>query len=435
MPVISAPVAQQSGTNFNLTGNSAAVRSIFRGHLTGNDLIAWAVDLLSPILTSFETALTAAVAGLDNKASVDVATTAAIGGLVYTPGAGASARGRLTACPDNLDAINPLVAGMRVLVKDEAAGVGAAAHGIYTVTTVGTGADGVWDRATDFDADVEVTSGAATFVETGTVNAGRRYFVTTADPIVIGGSAGTAFTWSIYSALEQMTAGDGIDLTGQTVTVDLLAAGGLAFTAGELGVTADVTTGGNVLPASVVTNGVGMDMATTVAGSPTLETDGSGILRVANGGLGTGLTGGGASAIDVDSNILNRMRRANIGAPGAEAADVIPITISVENFSGGGESEAISMIVQVSDSQYMDTDAATSTLSLTGGGDGAINAGSGSAEIHCTTAAGSGTIDLDIAEAGAKTVYISARTAHPLAGDSLQFVTILRDPKVAATFV
>jgi hypothetical protein len=52
----------------------------------------------------------------------------------------------------------------RILVKDH---TNPAANGIYVVTTVGTGATGVWDRATDFDDDAEVTANAFTFVEEG----------------------------------------------------------------------------------------------------------------------------------------------------------------------------------------------------------------------------------------------------------------------------
>jgi hypothetical protein len=55
-----------------------------------------------------------------------------------------------------------VLAGNRILVKDH---TNPAANGIYVVTTVGTGATGVWDRATDFDDDAEVTANAFTFVE------------------------------------------------------------------------------------------------------------------------------------------------------------------------------------------------------------------------------------------------------------------------------
>jgi hypothetical protein len=81
---------------------------------------------------------------------VRTATTANVG--TYTATAGASTRGQIRA-PNVLDGVT-LIATNRILVKNSTNG---AANGIYVVTTAGTGANGVWDRATDFDADTEVT--------------------------------------------------------------------------------------------------------------------------------------------------------------------------------------------------------------------------------------------------------------------------------------
>jgi hypothetical protein len=82
---------------------------------------------------------------------VRTATTANVG--TYTATAGFYKRS------DNwgtnvLDGVT-LIATNRILVKNSTNG---AANGIYVVTTAGTGANGVWDRATDFDADTEVTA-------------------------------------------------------------------------------------------------------------------------------------------------------------------------------------------------------------------------------------------------------------------------------------
>jgi hypothetical protein len=91
---------------------------------------------------------------------VRTATTANVG--TYT--AGASTRGQITGAPNVLDGVT-LIATNRILVKNSTNG---AANGIYVVTTAGTGANGVWDRATDFDADTEVTANAFMFIEEGT---------------------------------------------------------------------------------------------------------------------------------------------------------------------------------------------------------------------------------------------------------------------------
>ena len=128
----------------------------------------------------------------DQKDSCQAATTADVG-AVYDPVGGVSARGQLTNTPNTLDSV-PLLAGMRLLVKDQA---DPTENGIYVVTTVGSGADGVWDRADDFDEDEEVTNGAVTFVTAGATHADEAWVVVSPDPVVIGGLAGDAIVWAI----------------------------------------------------------------------------------------------------------------------------------------------------------------------------------------------------------------------------------------------
>jgi hypothetical protein len=122
---------------------------------------------------------------------VRTATTANVG--TYTATAGASTRGQITGAPNVLDGVT-LIATNRILVKNSTNG---AANGIYVVTTAGTGANGVWDRATDFDADTEVTANAFMFIEEGTTLADTAWVLTTNDSITVGGAAGTAMTFTI----------------------------------------------------------------------------------------------------------------------------------------------------------------------------------------------------------------------------------------------
>lgn len=125
-------------------------------------------------------------AGLDAKGSVKAATTANIATL-----AGGA--------PNTLDGVT-LAANDRVLVKDQTT---ANQNGIYTVTTLGTGSNGTWSRATDMDAWTEVPS-AYTWVEQGTVNADTGW-VCTADQ---GGTLGTtSITWTKFSAAPQPSVG------------------------------------------------------------------------------------------------------------------------------------------------------------------------------------------------------------------------------------
>jgi hypothetical protein len=119
-------------------------------------------------------------------------TTANVG--TYTATAGASTRGQITGAPNVLDGVT-LIATNRILVKNSTNG---AANGIYVVTTAGTGANGVWDRATDFDADTEVTANAFMFIEEGTTLADT-WVLTTNDSITVGGAAGTAMTFTQFA--------------------------------------------------------------------------------------------------------------------------------------------------------------------------------------------------------------------------------------------
>lgn len=124
---------------------------------------------------------------LDGKQSVLVATTAAIA---------------LTGL-QTIDGV-VLAAGDRVLVKDQAQ---AKDNGIYVV------AAGVWVRAADADAAIEVTPGLFVFVEKGTANADSIWQLVTDAPITLGT---TALLWEMVSGKAGITAG-----TYRQVTVDL----------------------------------------------------------------------------------------------------------------------------------------------------------------------------------------------------------------------
>jgi hypothetical protein len=109
---------------------------------------------------------------VDFKESVRVATTGA---------------GTLATSFENGDTIDGVViaTGNRILIKDQAT---AADNGIYIVA-----ASGAPTRATDFDADAEVTAGCVIPVAEGTTNADKLFILTTNDPITVG-VTGLAFS-------------------------------------------------------------------------------------------------------------------------------------------------------------------------------------------------------------------------------------------------
>jgi len=170
----------------------------------------------------------AALNGLDYKESVRVRTVGADLGATFAAGGGAAGKGQLTSAPAALDGVT-LAQGDRVLVKDQTAGL---ENGIYEVTATTT----TWDRAVDFDDDAEVTDGATVWVGEGTAGADQRWTLSTNDPITVNT---TAQVWVQTAGAGSLTGGDGIDITGSIVAVDLSATPGLEFATNQLQVLVD----------------------------------------------------------------------------------------------------------------------------------------------------------------------------------------------------
>lgn len=142
------------------------------------------------------------------------ATTAALPSCTYSNGSSgvgatltATANGALTIDGATVSAAN------RILVKDQAS---AAQNGIYTVTTVGTGANGTWTRATDADTSAKVMSGMTAWVDEGTTFADTAWTLITDGAIVLGT---TTLSFTQTSGLGQVTAGNGLTKSGNTISV------------------------------------------------------------------------------------------------------------------------------------------------------------------------------------------------------------------------
>lgn len=133
----------------------------------------------------------------------------------YTATGGASGRGQLTSCPTTLDGVT-LSTGKRILIKNHS---NAAANGIYVVTTLGSGANGIWDRAADADEDGEITNSTFVFVGDGTVNKDTGWTVSTTGDITLGGSSGTAITFTQFSGGGSIDAGSGLTKSGNVLNI------------------------------------------------------------------------------------------------------------------------------------------------------------------------------------------------------------------------
>ncbi len=124
-----------------------------------------------------------------------------------------------------IDAIEP-VDNNRILLKDMATlssvttdSGGEATPGKYNVlwrVTGGTTTTLTLERTIDADSDSEVTAGLFTFVEEGTC-ADCGFVISTNDPITVNT---TDIAFSQFSGAGQITAGDGLDKSGNTLFVD-----------------------------------------------------------------------------------------------------------------------------------------------------------------------------------------------------------------------
>ena len=157
---------------------------------------------------------------LDIKASVHVASTANVS---LTGGSSGLEAG------DAIDGVT-LVAGDRVLLKNQ---TDASQNGIYVAVASG----GTPARSDDANASVDVTSGMFVWVEEGTANADQGYVLTTNNVITLNT---TNLTFTQFSGAGQITAGNGMTKSGNTINVvpDNVT---LSVTADEIKLKGDVT--------------------------------------------------------------------------------------------------------------------------------------------------------------------------------------------------
>ena len=197
----------------------------------------------------------AARSGLDVKASCRVASTATL----------------TLSATQTIDGV-AVIAGDRVLVKNQTT---ASDNGIYDV------AAGAWTRSTDSDTSLEFNSGAFTFVEEGTVNGGKGYVLTTANPITLGS---TSLTFTLFSSSGAITAGTDLSFSGTTLNV-------------QVDGTSITTNGSNQL--AIHTSWIGQAAITTL-GTITTGTWSATAIELAKGG-----TGGDLSAV-ADGSIFKK---------------------------------------------------------------------------------------------------------------------------------
>ena len=117
-----------------------------------------------------------------------------------------------------------LVDGDRVLVNGQTT---ASENGYYSASA------GAWSRTTDADTSAEVKSGMFTFVTEGTTYQDTGWVLSTDETIVLDT---TDLTFVQFSSADNIEAGDGLNKTGDTLSLDLDTNSGLSLTGSGLAI-------------------------------------------------------------------------------------------------------------------------------------------------------------------------------------------------------
>lgn len=149
---------------------------------------AWLNGVQENIAKVIEAAGITLSKGDDNQLKTAIQQLSINGGAIKTPARAATTANiaSLTGgAPSTLDGV-ALAANDRILVKDQTTG---SQNGIYVVTTLGTGSNGTWTRATDADAAGEIVAGMLVVVAEGTTNGDTEWELTTNGTITVGSTA------------------------------------------------------------------------------------------------------------------------------------------------------------------------------------------------------------------------------------------------------
>jgi hypothetical protein len=235
---VGASITVQSGTNSNVNLAPSGTGTVDVGS-------ARITNLATPTQSTDATTkayVDATASGLDVKQSVRLSTTANLTATASGTGAGKTLTNSGTQAVFAVDGVTA-VQGDRVLVKNQTTG---ANNGVYTVTTVGTvSTNWVLTRATDADNSspaTEVTSGMFTFIEEGSTLANTGWVLSTTGTITLDT---TGLTFSQFSGAGTYLASGGVQLIGNTFSVNL-------------GTNSSLTTTGNTLQVNSTIAGNGL---------------------------------------------------------------------------------------------------------------------------------------------------------------------------------
>ena len=204
----------------------------------------------------------------------------------------------------------------RILIKNQTAQL---QNGIYTVTTVGTGATNwVLTRATDANTPSSLNN-ATMFVTNGTVGANTGWTQTTANPTI--GTNNIVFVQ--FSGTGTYTNGTGISLTGNvfanTGVLSVTSNTGLSTNTAATGAVTITNTG---VTSNVAGTGIGVSGAT---GAVTITNNG---VTSAVAGTGIGVSGATGAVTFTNSGVTSNVAGTNITVSGATGAVTINTSLT-----------------------------------------------------------------------------------------------------------
>jgi len=242
-----ASITVQSGTNSNVNLAPSGTGTVD----VGNTRITNVATPTQSTDAATKAYVDATTTGLDVKASVRMATTSALTVTASGTGLNKTLTNAGAQAPFTVDNVPSVQQGDRVLVKNQT-GANAKDNGIYTVTTVGTvSTNWVLTRATDADNTPtgEVTAGMFTFVEEGDTLGDTGWVLTTNNPITLDS---TNLTFTQFSGAGTYLASNGVQLVGNTFSVNLGTNSSLTTTGGTLQVNSTIAGNGLTYTSGII---------------------------------------------------------------------------------------------------------------------------------------------------------------------------------------
>lgn len=307
--------AAASGANTDITSIALTTGTISASPVNGTDIVN---KLYADSIAS----------GINFHQSVRLATVAALPANTYNNGASgvgatltANANGALS-----VDGV-AVVAGNRILVKNEAAG---ANNGVYTVTQVGDGSTPyILTRATDFDSAGtgvdQIDAGDFFLVTAGSTQANTSWVQQTPLPITVGT---TAIVFSQFAAPVLYTAGTGLTLAGTVFSITNTGVAASTYGSASSVPVLAINAQGQVTSASSSSIAINASQITT--GTVTVAQGGTGATTLGANGvlLGNGTSAISATAVGTTGQVL-------VGNTGGAPSWATLSGIGVTSFSAG----------------------------------------------------------------------------------------------------